>query len=294
MSHVRRVPVPSVKNTEEACGKILVPGSDLGGPGTQSLSNESGSLEGQGRALTVASPGDGIASIMRMRSSPERVSDSHDGYWSILEPGPSPEPNDVQLHHDLSRMALNGSHTEHFHGNGVDTRNGAGHNEVDPSPGHQQSYEPLPPSSPPVHSQPPSWQRSTVLVEETAAMEESPTHETSPQPPTVKGKRNRSLSPSPMQSKRPRLVSREPVTPSHRMHGATPTKVFDTELLKVGIEVDLSDYDDNPPPYPWGEGMSKLNFRPPNHPLLITNAKLGEIWKSVCKYRGWGEKSGDE
>jgi hypothetical protein len=80
------------------------------------------------------------------------------------------------------------------------------------------------------------------------------------------------------------------------MHVATPTptpKVFDPELLKLGIEVDLRDYDDDPPPYPWGAGMSKLNFRP-NYPLLITNSKLAEIWKRVCEYRGWCERKGDE
>ena len=279
--HARRVRLPSVKNTKEACGEVLVPGSDSAGPGTQSLSNESSSPAGR-RATTVASRGNESTS-MRMDSS-EHVDDIHDGQSPIHEPGPSQEPNNAELD-DLSRMAVNGSYAKQPHANGIHTRYGAGHNGVEPvvrSPGHQPLYEPLPPSTPPIHSQAPSWQRSTVLVEETAAVEDSPTHGTALRPPTSTAKRARSSSPSPMRSKRPRLVSRDP--------GATPRRAFDPELLKIGIEVDLNDYDNSPPPYPWEKGMSRLNLRPPNHPLLITNSKLGEIWKSVCRHRGWCAK----
>jgi len=282
MPHARRVPPPFVKNTKEACGEVLVPGSDSGGPGTQSLSNESSSPVGR-RATTTASRGHGSTS-MRTNFSLERVDDVHDGQSPIHEPGPSQEPNNAQLD-GLSRMAVNGSCAKQPHGNGIHTRYGAGHIGVElvvQSPGHQPSYEPLPLSSPPIHSQALSWQRSTILVEETAAVEESPTHWTALHPQTSTAKRTRSSSPPPMRSKRPRLVSRDP--------GATPKRALDPELLKIGIEVDLNDYADNPPPYPWEKGMSRLNLRPPNHPLLITNSKLGEIWKNVCKYRGWCEK----
>jgi hypothetical protein len=89
-------------------------------------------------------------------------------------------------------------------------------------------------------------------------------------------------------------MSREFVSRGREVHSAAPRKVFDPELLKVGIEVDLTDYDGDPPPYPGKEGMSRLNLKRPDHPLLITNSKLAEIWKSVCKYRGWsGTQSGE-
>jgi len=279
MPHARRVPPPFVKNAKLACGEVLVPGSDSGGPGTQSLSNESSSPVGR-RATPAASRGHESTSMI-MNSGSERVDNVRDRRSPIQEAGPSQERNNAQLD-DLSRMAVNGSCEEQPHGNGVHTRYADGHNAVEPVLPGQQPYEPLPPSSPPIHSQAPSWQRSTILVEETPVMEVSSTHETAPFPPTSTAKRTRSPSPSPMRSKRPRLVSREP--------GATPKRVFDPELLQIGIEVDLSGYDDEPPPCPWEKGMSRLSFRPPTHPLLITNSKLGEIWRSVCKYRGWCEK----
>ena len=282
MPHARRVPPPSVKNAKEACGEVLVPGSDSGGPGTQSLSNENSSPVG--RRTTAATSRGHEPTPMRMNFSPEQVDDVHDGQSPIHEPGPSQELNNAQLD-GLSRMAVNGSYLKQPHGNGIFTRYGAGHHGAEPvarSPGHQLSYEALPLSTPPIHSQAPSWQRSTVLVEETTAVEESPTHGTAPHPPTSTTKRTRSSSPPPMRSKRPRLVSHDP--------GATHRRTFDPELLKIGIEVDLHDYDDNPPPYPWEKDRSRLNLKPPNHPLLITNSKLGEIWESVCKYRGWCPK----
>jgi hypothetical protein len=287
VSHSRRVPPPSVKNTKEACGEILVPGSDSGGPGTQSLSNENNSPVDRRRAKMAVSPGHDTGS-MRVSASPERVNVSHDG-GPMVEAEASQEPNNAQLD-DLSRMAVNGSYEDQVNGNGVRTHNGPGPGEGDTSSGHQQSYEPLPPSSPPIHSQAPSWNRSTVLVEETAAVDESMTHETSPNPQSLTAKRTRSSSPPPMRNKRPRLVSREPVIPRHQVHGATPIKGFDPELLELKIEMDLGDYDDNPPTYPWGKEMSRLDFRPPNHPLLICNSKLADLWKSLCEYRGWGEK----
>jgi hypothetical protein len=125
-----------------------------------------------------------------------------------------------------------------------------------------------------------------IAVEETAVVEETPSHVTTQHlPSTIK--RARPLTPSPPRGKRPRLMSREVVDRSREVHSAASRKVFDPELLKVGIEVDLTDYDGNPPPYPCKEGMSRLNIKQPDPPLLITNSKLAEIWKSVCKYRGW-------
>jgi hypothetical protein len=56
--------------------------------------------------------------------------------------------------------------------------------------------------------------------------------------------------------------------------------------------VDLGDYDDSPPRFPWGKEMYRPDFRPPDHPLLITNSKLADIWKSVREYRGRCEKAG--
>lgn len=291
VSHSRRVPPPSVKNTKEACGEILVPGSDSGGPGTQSLSNENNSPMDRRRAKMATSPGHDIGS-MRVSASPERVNVAQDGGSPMVEPEASQEPNNAQLD-DLSRMAVNGSYEDQLNGNGVRTYNGPVRGGGDTSPGHQQSYEPLPPSSPPIHSQAPSWNRSTVLVEETAVVEESMTHETSPNLRSLTAKRTRSSSPPPTRNKRPRLLSREPAIPRHQVHGATPTKGFDPELLGLKIEIDLGDYDDDPPTYPWGKEMSRLDLRPPNHPLLISNSTLADLWKSLCEYRGWcEEKSG--
>jgi hypothetical protein len=173
-------------------------------------------------------------------------------------PQASPATLQQTIPAEMESTSLKSPVSPHSHHRNSPLRNGAGHNEVDPSPGHQQLYEPryelLPPSSPPIHTRPPSWQHSTVLGEETAAMEENPTHETAPQPPTVTGKRTRSLSPSPMQSKRPRLVSHvtracHAQSPYARCHTDKGSQ-FDPELLELGIEVDLSEYDDNPPPYP--------------------------------------------
>jgi hypothetical protein len=82
-------------------------------------------------------------------------------------------------------------------------------------------------------------------------------------------------------------MSRELDNRSGKVYDIAPRKVFDPELLKLGIEVDLTDYDGNPPPHPRKKGMSRLNLRSPDHPLL-TNTKLAEIWESVCIYRGWG------
>jgi hypothetical protein len=155
------------------------------------------------------------------------------------------------------------------------------------SPRPEVSHGQPPPSSPPIYSQSPSSRRSTPLVEEMVVIER---HATPPHLPMVAGKRARSLSQSPPQSKRPRLTSREPVSPNHEEYDAAARKVFDPELLKIGIEVDLRDCDNDPPPYPWGEGMSRLDLKPPVHPLLITNSKLAEIWTSVCKSRGWCEE----
>ena len=225
-----------------------------------------------------------------MSSSPERVNDSHDAQSSILQPGLSQEPDKGHLD-ELSRMALNGSYTDHVCSGDVQTHNGAGNNKGDtvelglPSPGSELSYEPLPPSSLPIYSQVPNWDHSMV-VEETAALEET-SHVTAHLPTPI-AKRT-PFAPSPPPAKRPRLMSCELVNRSREEHGATPRKVFDPELLRVGIEVDLTDYDGNPPPYPCNEEMSGFNLGPPDHPLFITNSKLAQIWKSVCKYRGWCE-----
>jgi len=294
--HTRRVPPPSAKTTKEPCGEVLVPGSDSGGPGTQSTLNNSS--PSQRRAAIPARP-ERVNTSLRVSSSPERVNKAHDAQSSFLEPGPSQEPDKGQLD-ELSRMALNGSYADHVRGNGVQTHNGMGDNRRDavepglPSPEHELSYEQLPPSSLPIYSQGLNWDRSMVAVEETAAVEGTPSHVTTQHLPTSITKRARPLSPSPPRGKRPRLMSRELVNRSREVHSAAPRKVLDPELLKVGIEVDLTDYDGNPPPYPCKEGMSRLNPKQPDHPLLITNSKLAEIWKSVCKYRGWsGTQSGE-
>lgn len=227
-----------------------------------------------------------------MSSSPERVNDAHDAQSSVLQPGLSQEPDKGHLD-ELSRMALNGSYTDHVRGSGVQTHNGSGDNKGDtvelglPSPGSELSYEPLPPSSLPIYSQIPNWDHSVLAVEETTAMEGTPSHVTAHLPTSI-AKRTL-LSPSPPPAKRPRLMSCELVSHSREEHGAALRKVFDPELLRVGIEVDLTDYDGNPPPYPCKEEMSRLNLGPPDHSLLITNSQLAQIWKSVCKYRGWCE-----
>ena len=272
MSHARRVPVPTAKNTKEPCGEVLVPGSDSGGPDTQSSNNSSGKQ----RVAIPAGPGH-VTMSQRMGSSPERAHDVH----AVLEIGLSQEPDKGQLD-DLSRMALNGSYTDHVRGSG---RNGGNQRDAVEqglqSPGPD---EPLPPSSLPIYSQVPSWDRSMV-VEETAVVEETPSRVSLPASVT---KRPLSTpSPPPPRAKRPRLMSRELVNRRGQVHGAALRKVFDPELSKLGIEVDLTDYDGNPPPYPLKEGMSRLNLGSPDQPLL-TNTKLAEIWKSVCKYRGWG------
>jgi hypothetical protein len=288
--HTRRVPPPSAKTTKEPCGEILVPGSDSGGPDTQSTQNNSS--RSQRRAAILASPGR-VNTSQRMGFSPERVNEAHDAQSSVFE------PDKGQLD-ELSRMALNGSYADHVRGNGVQTHNGTGDNRRDavepglPSPEPELSYEQLPPSSLPIYSQSLNWDRSMVAADETAIVEETPSHVTTQHLPTSITKRARPLSSSPPRGKRPRLMSCELVNRSREVHSAAPRKVFDPELLKVGIEVDLTDYDGNPPPYPCKEGMSRLNLKQPDQPLLITNSKLAEIWKSVCRHRGWsGTRSGE-
>jgi hypothetical protein len=290
VSNLRKVPPPLVKNTKEACGEVLVPSSDSGGPGSQSPFHENGSPPDRLQTTIAAAPGHDLAPLS-VGSKPERVNDTYDEQGPNLEPERSQDPDNMQLD-EFSRIAVNGS-AESVHGNGVLTRSegvinkGEAVNSPLPSSRPEVSSEQLPPSSIPIYSQSPNWHRSTPLVEETVAIEG---HTTPPHLPVVTAKRARPLSPSPPRSKRPRLMSREPVSPGHQVYGDTARKVFDPELLKIGIEVDLRDFDNNPPPYPQGEGMSRLNLRPPDHPLLITNFKLAEIWKSVCKSRGWGEE----
>ncbi|KAH9054737.1 hypothetical protein EDB87DRAFT_1422348 [Lactarius vividus] len=197
---------------------------------------------------------------------------------------------------DLSRMALNGSYPEQLHGDDVRTSNRGMVHEVregaakspSPIPELEPSYPTLPPSSIPIHSQSPTRHYSTTSVEETVAVEGTLYHAT--RHATTKRARP---SPSPprdslVQSKRPKLTSRASVTPNRQRRGAT-SEGFDAELSKVGIKVNLADYDDKPPLFPWGEGTAKLNLKQPAHPLLITNSKLAEIWKSVCSSRGWCE-----
>ena len=276
MSHARRVPAPTAKNAKEPYGEVLVPGSDSGGPDTQSSNNSSD----QRRVAIPAGPGH-VTMSQRMSSSPQRVHDIPDAQTSALDSGLSQEPDRGQLD-ELSRMALNGSYTDHVRGSG---RNGGNKGDAVeqglPSPGPE---EPLPPSSLPIYSQVPSWDRSMV-AEETAVVEETPSRV--PLPASVTKRPLSTPSSPPPRAKRPRLVSRELVNRNDQVHGAAPRKVFDPELLKLGIEVDLTDYDGNPPPYPLKEGMFRLNLGSPDQPLL-TNTKLAEIWKSVCKYRGWG------
>ena len=215
---------------------------------------------------------------LRVNPGPERVNNGHDRGGPIQEAEPSQEHNSARLD-DLSCMAAKVSYAEQPRGNGVHARGACGHSAAELVLPRQQSNETPPLLRPPFHSQTASWQSSTILLEETPATEVRSTHEVGLYPPTPIAKRAMSPSPSPMRSKRPRLVSHEP--------GATPKRGFDPELLEVGIEVDLSDFDDDPPPYPWENGMSRLNFRPPTHPFLVTNSKLAEIWRSVCKHQGW-------
>jgi hypothetical protein len=229
----------------------------------------------------------------RVDSSAERLNDTYDAPSSIPEPERSQDRNGALLD-ELNRMALNGSYPEPLHDDDVQTGNRFVAYEEDaaksPSPvavpDPQPSYSTLPPSSIPIHSQSPIWHRSTTIVEETVAVEETPYHAT--QHVTTKRARPSPSPPQGSQSKRPKLMSREIVTPNCQSHGATP-QGFDAELLEAGIEVNLADYDNNPPLFPWGEGMANLNLRRPEHPLRITNAKLAEIWKSVCRSRGWCE-----
>ena len=297
VSRTRRVPPPSAKITKEPCGEVLVPGSDSGGPDSQSTQNNSS--PSQRRATISARPERVNTSLRRMSSSPERVNEAHDAPSSVLEPGLSQEPDKGQLD-ELSRMALNGSYADHVRGNGVQTHNGMWGNRRDaakpdlPSPEPELSYEQLPPSSLPIYSQSLDWDRSMAAAEETAVVEETPLRVTTQHLPTSTTKRVRPSTPSPPRGKRPRLMSREPVDRSHERYGAAPRKAFDPELLRVGIEVDLTDYDGNPPLYPCKEGMPRLSLKQMDNPLLITNSKLAEIWKSVCKYRGWcGTQSSD-
>ena len=295
MSHTRRVPPPSAKITKEPCGEVLVPGSDSGGPDTQSTQNNPSPSQ---RRVAIPARPERVNASLRMSSSPERVIEANDAQSSVLEPGPSQEPDKGHLD-ELSRMALNGSCADHVHGNGVQTHNGEGDNRRDamvpglPSPEPELSYEQLPPSSLPIYSQSLNWNSSTVAVEETSVLERTPSQVTTQYLPTSITKRARPSTPSPPRGKRPRLMSREPVNFSREVHSAALRKVFDPELLKLGIEVDLTDYDGNPPLYPRKE-MSRLNLKQLDNPLLITNSKLAEIWKSVCKYRGWcGTQSDD-
>jgi hypothetical protein len=275
-SNARRVPLPTVKFNKDAYGEILVPSSDSG-----ELVIQSSSL-GPPRAAAAAVP----KNAMAPSSSPERVNDSYDMQSPIPEPERSQDPNVLRLD-DLSRMALNGSYPEQVHGDDVPTSNrGATHEEdaaksPSPIPDPEPPSSTLPPSSIPVPSQSPTWRHSTEIVEETLAVEASPYHAT--RDATTKRARP---SPSPaegslLQSKRPKLMSHESVTPNR------PEGLFDAELLKLGVKVNLADYDNNPPVFPWGEGMAHLNLKQPQHPLQITNSKLAEIWTNVCRSRGW-------
>ena len=282
-SNTRRVPLPTVKFNKDAYGEILVPSSDSGELVIQPSSHGNPSALGPPSAAVPKH-------AMAPSSSPERVNDSYDMESQIPEPERSQDPNGLRME-DLSRMALNGSYPEQLHGDDVQTsnRDAAHEEEAARSPSPVPDPEPtLPPSSIPIPSQSPTWRHAATTVEETLAIEETPYHVTR----DVTAKRARP-SPSPaehslLQSKRPKLMSRESLTPDRQRHGATPPEVvFDAELLKLGIKVNLSDYDNSPPVFPWGEGMTHLNLRQPQHPLRITNSKLTEIWKNVCRSRGW-------
>lgn len=284
-SNARRVPLPTVKFNKDAYGEILVPSSDSGELVIQSSSHGNPSALGPPSAAVPKH-------AMAPSSSPERVNDSYDMQSQILEPERSQDPNGFGLRmEDLSRMALNGSYPEQLHGDDVQTsnRDAAHEEEAARSPSPVPDPEPtLPPSSIPIPSQSPTWRHATTTVEETLAVAETSYHVTR----DVTTKRARP-SPSPaerslLQSKRPKLMSHESLTPDLQRHETTPPEVvFDAELLKLGIKVNLADYDNSPPVFPWGEGMTHLNLRQPQHPLRITNSKLTEIWKNVCRSRGW-------
>jgi len=50
------------------------------------------------------------------------------------------------------------------------------------------------------------------------------------------------------------------------------------EVQERGVAMQRrSVYDDSLSPYPWGKGISSPEFGRPNHPLLMTNSKLGDI-----------------
>ena len=120
--HTRRVPPPSAKTTKEPCGEVLVPGSDSGGPDTQSTQNNSSPSQ---RRAAIPVSSERVNTSLRMSSSLKRVNEAHGARSSVLEPGPSQEPDKGQLD-DLSRMALNGSYADHVRGNGVQRHNGMG------------------------------------------------------------------------------------------------------------------------------------------------------------------------
>ena len=293
-SNARRVPLPSVTFNKEAYGEILVPRSDSGELVIQSSSHEDPSPSGPQKATLAAVPKQSIVSP-RVGSTSGRVNDTSDAPSSIPEPEHSQHRLAARLD-ELSRMALNGSYLEQLHGDDVQTsKRGVSHEEEaaklpSPGPEPEPSYTSLPPSSIPIDSQSPTWHHhSATTVEETVVVEGIPSQATR----HVTTKRARPppspLQISPLQSKRPKLMSREGVTPNRQRHGGAPQELFDAELLEVGIEVNLADYDSNPPIFPWGEGITNLDFRQPEHPLLITNYKLAEIWKSVCRSRGWCE-----
>ncbi len=288
-SNTRRDPLPSVKISKEACGEILVPSSDSGDLVIRPSSHQSSP---PGLATVAAFP-ERVMASPSVSPSPERIIDSYDAQSSIPEPQCSQDPNDAPLD-ELSRMALNGSYP--LPANNAQTSNEDVAREeeaaMSPSPvavpDPEPSYSTLPPSSVPIHSQTPSWQDSAVYVEETVAVEGTSYHSTQ----DMKTKRSRpSLSPSPgaPQSKRLKLMLRDSIAPDRQRREAAPQGRFDAELLELGIEVDLSNFDDNTPPFPWGEGLAKLNLRQAQHPMVITNSRLAEIWKSVCRSRGWCE-----
>ncbi|KAI0295822.1 hypothetical protein B0F90DRAFT_1820266 [Multifurca ochricompacta] len=290
VSNMRRVPPPSAKNVKEACGEVLVPDSeseDLGSPS----SFHKNSSPGWPRTESMVAPGHELASL-RASFSPKRANDMYYEKSSTLDLKPSQDINSMQLDW-ISRMALNGSYLEHTNGDDARTRNKVtGYKEeaevfLVPSRSPEPSWGQLPPSSLPIRSPSPTCHHSTAFVEETVAVEGGSVHATPSNllmTATKRAKHSFPLQDSPLRSKRPRLRSREPTGPSHQ---TSLEEDFDPELLKLGIKVNLADYDKNPPPYPWGEDFSRLNLKPLEHPLLITNATLAEIWKGVCKSRGW-------
>ncbi|KAH9985793.1 hypothetical protein BJV74DRAFT_988612 [Russula compacta] len=138
VSHARRVPPPLVKNTKEACGEILVPASDSGGQGTSSSSYENSSSLGRQAARIAVGPGHVTASL-EMSSNLRRANDTNSEQSPVVEPGPRQELNKALLD-EPSSISL-----KDHHGNGVQTRNGAGNNKKEavdlgrPSPGPRQS-----------------------------------------------------------------------------------------------------------------------------------------------------------